>query len=240
MSYSDPSLRRPRWGLIALIALIHVAVIMGLIRAFAPHFAAQVTETVLSTFTVTVATKPSDPEPPPPKAPDKSGEAAEIGKKAVPKEEKAPKPKIAIAEKNVPPVSSKGSANTSGAGNAGAGTGASGQGSGPGSGNSGNGQGGGMAKKPSVRSGELNQARDFPIPEGGRQSRFGKSVTVYFTVTAEGEARNCSVAKSDVDAATTAQVCPLVIQKIRFNPAQRGDGTPIEARYGYRVDFKAQ
>jgi periplasmic protein TonB len=240
MSYSDPSFRRPRWGMIAVIALIHVAVILGLIRALAPNFVTQVSDTVLSTFSVTVATQPSEPEPPPPKAPDKSGEAAEIGKKAVPKEEKAPKPKIAVAEKNVPPVASTGSANSSGAGNAGGGTGAGGPGNGTGAGSAGNGQGGGMAKKPSVRSGELNQARDFPIPEGGRQTRFGKSVTVHFTVTAEGEARDCSVAKTEVDAATTAQVCPLVIRKIRFNPAQRGDGTPIEARYGYRVDFKAQ
>jgi periplasmic protein TonB len=228
---------RTRFGTIAFVALFHIVVVVGLIRAFAPNFVSQVTETVLSTFTVTVATKPREPEPA--KAPDKSGEAAEIGKKAVPKEAKAPKPKIVIAKANAPPVASTGAANTSGAANNGAGTGAGGQGNGTGSGNGGNGQGGGAAQKPSVRSGELNQARDFPVPEGGRQSRFGKSVIVHFTVTPEGAARDCSVAKSDVDAATTAQVCPLVLRKIRFNPALRGDGTPVEARYGYRVDFKA-
>ena len=79
-----------------------------------------------------------------------------------------------------------------------------------------------------------------PAPPGGREARFGKSVTVVFTVTPDGRARHCSVARSSVDAEATALVCPLVIRKIRFNPATRGDGTPIEARYGYRVDFRAR
>ena len=92
----------------------------------------------------------------------------------------------------------------------------------------------------SVRSGEINQSRDFPIPEGGRSTRFGKSVTVVFTVTVDGRARNCSVANSQVDAETTALVCPLVIERIRFNPATTAEGTPVEARYGYRVDFRAR
>jgi protein TonB len=78
------------------------------------------------------------------------------------------------------------------------------------------------------------------VPEGGRQARFGKRVIVLFTVTTDGRARDCSVAQSNVDAAATALVCPLVIRKIRFNPARRSDGTPVEARYGYRVDFTGQ
>jgi periplasmic protein TonB len=228
-----------RWGPFLIVALIHVVVIMGLIRAFSPKLVSDLTDSALATFSVSSPPKPPPPPPLPPQ-PDEAGEAAKVGKKAVPKEAKTPKPKLVIAAKSAPEAAASGSANTSGAGDSGSGTGAGGQGNGTGSGNAGNGQGGGAAKKPSVRSGELNQARDFPVPEGGRQTRFGKSVTVYFTVTAEGEARNCSVAKSEVDAATTAAVCPLVLRKIRFNPAQRADGTPMEARYGYRVDFKAQ
>jgi protein TonB len=91
-----------------------------------------------------------------------------------------------------------------------------------------------------VRSGELNEARDFPAPEGGRAARFGKSVTFHFTVTTDGRARDCSVASSQVDAATTARVCPLVMERIRFNPATTREGTPVEARCGYRVDFRAR
>jgi protein TonB len=29
-----------------------------------------------------------------------------------------------------------------------------------------------------------------------------------------------------------------VIEKIRFNPARNRAGDPVEARYGYRVDFR--
>ncbi len=230
---------RTRAGVVVVVVLLHVAAIFGLIRAFAPGFVSQVTDTVLATFTVTVVTTPPKPPPPPAREPEKQGEAAEIGKKAVPREAAAPKPKIAIAKQDAPPVPGKGAENDAGARDRGEGAGAGGQGSGAGSGNGGSGQGGGgIAARPSVRSGELNDAADFPAPEGGRQTRFGKSVTVFFTVTADGQARDCSVARSNVDAQATALVCPLVIRKIRFNPAKLADGTPVEARYGYRVDFK--
>ena len=140
----------------------------------------------------------------------------------------------------MPQASSTGAANTSGARDQGDGTGASGEGSGTGSGDGGGGIGGGLASGPSVRSGEVNSARDFPVPEGGRQTRFGKSVTVVFTVTLDGRARNCSVARTSVDPATTALACPLVIEKVRFNPARNRAGEPVEARYGYRIDFRAR
>ncbi len=227
-----------------LVVGFHLVVVLGLIQAFAPGFSAQVTEQVLSTFSVTVTTPTPSPKPSPPKVPDTPGAAAPAGKKAVPRAVAAPKPKVVIARRDAPPVAGRGNANSAGAANAGQGTGAGGQGNGAGSGAGGDGQGGGgqggMATRPSVRSGELNNASDFPAPPGGREARFGKSVTVVFTVTADGRARNCAVARSNVDADATALVCPLVIRKIRFNPAKRSDGTPIEARYGYKVDFKAR
>ena len=227
---------RTRYLVLALVALIHVVLVLGLIRAFAPDFAAQVTDTVLATFNVTVT--PPPPPPPPSPQPEKAGAAAEAGRKAVPREAKQQRPKLAIAKpRPAPPIAAHGPDNSSGARDSGSGTGASGQGNGTGSGDGGNGQGGGAVSKPSVRSGELNNASDFPVPEGGRQTRFGKRVIVVFTVTTDGRARDCSVAQSTVDAAATALVCPLVIRKIRFNPATRADGTPVEARYGYRVDF---
>jgi protein TonB len=63
-------------------------------------------------------------------------------------------------------------------------------------------------------------------------------VTVVFTVTPEGRARDCSVARTSADSATTALVCGKVIEKIRFNPAQTADGRAVASRYGYRVDFR--
>lgn len=228
---------RTRALVMALVALIHVLLVLGLIRAFAPDFASQVTDRVLATFNVTVTPPPPPPPQPAPRQ-EKAGAASEAGRKAVPREAVQPKPKLVVAKpRPAPPVAAKGADNSSGARDAGSGAGAGGQGNGMGSGGGGNGQDGGAVAKPSVRSGELNNASDFPVPEGGRQTRFGKRVTVYFTVTTEGRARDCSVAQSNVDAEATALVCPLVIRKIRFNPATRADGTPVEARYGYKVDF---
>lgn len=225
--------RRPRWGLIGLLVLGHLAVGALLVRLLAPDFTASVVEQATSGFTVTITAPPT---PPPADTPDE-GAAGDPGRKAAARNTAAPESPLA-SPSPLPRTPATGSENDSGAQANGDGTGAAGPGDGTGSGNGGQGSGGGSAAAPSVRSGELNQARDFPVPEGGRQARFGRSVTVQFTVTTEGRARNCSVLQSGVDAAATALVCPLVIAKIRFNPATRADGTLVEARYGYRVDFR--
>lgn len=234
-----------RWGVTIGVVALHVVVIAGLIRAFTPDLANQVINTVLSTFNVTPPPPPPSPPPPPPpptrQADKDSGKSGEAGKKAIAKENKALDPKVKLSQKPAPRASNTGTADTSGATQGGAGTGAGGRGDGTGAGGSGNGSGGGgIAQKPSVRSGTINDARDFPVPPGGRQTRFGKQVIVHFTVTTDGRARNCRVASSSVDADTTARVCPLVVQRIRFNPAKRADGTPVESPYGYKVEFKAQ
>jgi protein TonB len=232
---------RTRLGVTLFVIAFHIVVIAGLIRAFTPDFAASVVKTVLSTFNVTVITPPPSPPPPPPPSKDKdAGDKGDPGKKALAKANKAPEPKIPLSNEPAPKASNTGSADTSGAANAGNGTGAQGQGNGTGAGGTGNGSGGGIAAKPSVRSGQINDSRDFPVPPGGRQARFGKRVIVHFTVTTDGRAVGCRVASSTVDAETTARVCPLVMQKIRFNPARRADGTAVESAYGYKVDFTAR
>lgn len=224
--------KKPRWGTLTIVVLLHVIAFFGLLRIFAPDFTAEAIESAASLVTVTVRTVDSQED---------EGASAAEGAEAVPQEQAAPPPDIPIAPpKPLPPASSTGTEARSGASNTGEGSGGGGEGYGTGSGRGGTGQGGIAARGPSVRSGELNQARDFPVPEGGRQARFGKFVIVHFTVTTDGRARNCSVAQSQVDAETTAAVCPLVMEKIRFNPATTAEGTPAEARYGYRVDFRAR
>lgn len=225
--------RPTRWGLIIAIGLFHVLALYGLSRALAPEFTASVEETVVSAFTVTIT---APPDPPAQDAPDE-GAAGSAGKEAVPQPVTAPTARVENKPQPRPRASSTGTAPTSGAREAGDGTGARGEGEGTGSGNRGGGQGDGAAVKPSVRSGSLDPRRDFPVPDGGRETRFGTSVTVVFTVTRDGRARNCSVARTNSDAETTALVCQLVIDKIRFNPALDRGGEPVEARYGYRVDF---
>ncbi len=234
--------KRLNWKLIVVIVLLHIAGLYGLARLLVPEFTASVVEQATSILTVTVSTYEEEPpEVEPSMAPPQpdEGAAAEAGREAVAREVVAP-PQPLPRPSPAPRASSTGTANASGATDSGEGTGAGGAGDGTGSGRSGSGQGGAVAAGPTVRSGELNEARDFPVPDGGRAARFGKSVTVHFTVTTDGRARNCSVASSGVDAATTARVCPLVVERIRFNPATTREGAPVEARYGYRVDFRAR
>ncbi|MEM1053261.1 MAG: hypothetical protein AAGI28_14315 [Pseudomonadota bacterium] len=227
--------RVPRWPLLTAIVVFHLAALYGLSRLLAPEFTASVEREVASVLSVTVTT-PEEPETPP--EPD-AGNQGNPGEEAVPEPITAPSPtEIEKRPETRPRVSSTGTASQSGARETGDGTGNRGEGLGTGSGNQGVGQGNGIAVRPSVRSGELDPKRDFPVPEGGRSVRFGTSVTVVFTVTTEGGARDCSVVRTSADAATTALVCGLVIDKIRFNPARNANGDPVQSRYGYRVDFR--
>lgn len=233
--------RRPKPLLVVLIGLGHLVALYALARAFAPDVTASVEKSVLSTINVTITAPEETEEPPEAEPAPDEGAQGDPGREAVPDAVTAPKPKVVIKQdRPAPRASSTGSQSTAGARASGDGTGAAGSGDGTGSGRSGSGQGNGAVSKPSVKSGNLDTARDFPVPQGGRQTRFGKSVTVAFTVTADGLSKNCSVLRTSVDAATTGQVCRLVAEKIRFNPARNAAGEPVEARYGYRVDFSAR
>ncbi len=234
--------RKPRPVTLLLIVGLHILAAYGLARAFAPDFTQGVERDILTTFDITQP-PPSLPDiPPENEAVPDEGAQGDAGRKAVARPVTAPDIQIPLRkDKPAPKTASTGTQNSSGAKDRGDGTGAAGAGDGTGSGRAGSGAGGApvpvIAQKPSVKSGNLNTASDFPIPPGGRESRFGKSVTVAFTVGTDGRAKNCSVARSAVDAQTTALVCELVVRKIRFNPAISRSGSAMEARYGYRVDF---
>lgn len=239
--------RKPRWGLISAIVAGHVLVLIGLARALAPDFTAEVVEGATSLVTVTVSAPtptPTPPPPPPDAAPEPEGASGPEGERATPREVTAPEPPIKLPDRQpAPRASSTGDANRSGASERGDGTGAGGDGDGTGSGNGGDGSGGGgtqIATGPSVRSGRINTGRDFPVPDGGFQAIRGTSVTVAFTVGVDGRASNCSVTKPGPDPAINARVCPLVIERIRFNPARDTNGNPVAARYGWRQDFFAR
>lgn len=222
--------RGTRVGVIVLVALLHVAALLGLIRAFAPDFTAQVTRTVLSTFSVTVVTPPPAPEPS--KEPERAGAAAEAGKKAVAREVKADKPKVDIAKSPAPKAASTGTANASGARDAGAGTGAGGQGSGTGSGTGGTGTGGGLTRKVEKIAGEINSAKDYP--RDTRDLRKDDYVIIAITVSAEGKPTACRIHRPSKDAQANAITCTLALQRFRFKPATDAQGNPVASTYGWR------
>ncbi len=230
--------RRPRWWLIALILLGHVAVGALLMRLLAPDFTAGLVKEARSQITVIVTTR-EEPQNKPElvvnEKPDE-GAAAQAGRDAEARELAAPE-NLSPSPTPIPRTANTGNENAAGATDNGEGTGAAGEGFGTGSGRSGQGRGGVPVSGPSVKSGSIDSARDFPIPEGGRQVREGTSVTVVFTVGVDGRASNCSVRSAGPDPATNALVCPLVIERIRFNPAIDALGNPVPARYGWRQDF---
>ena len=227
---------RTRLGVMLLVALLHVAAVLGLIRAFAPDFTQQAVDRVLSTFTVTIT---APPPPPPPPAPESraAGAQGEAGKQALPSAAKAPVPRVPIAKNPAPKASSTGSAVTSGATNQGSGTGAGGSGEGTGSGGSGSGQGSGGASKAVHVSGQISNARDFPVPPGGREARIGKSVILALTIAPSGRATACRVYRASGFPDTDAVACKLAVERLRFKPATNAAGEPITSTFYWQQKF---
>lgn len=226
--------KRLRFGVVVLVLLMHVAVIFGLIRAFAPDLSAQVVRTVVTALTVTV-TSPA-PSPPPEAsakaAPEEEGAAAAAGKKARPKEVAAPEPKIAIAETQAPQVASTGNDVSSGARDQGEGSGAGGAGAGTGSGQSGSGQGGGGGTKAEKIAGDINSARDYP--KKSRDLRIGDHVIVALTVGTDGRVKHCRIYRPSRDPEADRITCKLASERFRFKPATDASGRPVESIYGWK------
>ncbi|AKH43860.1 protein TonB [Altererythrobacter atlanticus] len=228
---------RPRWGTLALVVLFHLVALAGLVRAFAPDLTSTAIEKATSFVSVTVRTRPP-PEPevtpsPDPEPQPEQGAAAEQAQEAIAREVVAPEAPIPRPS-SAPRASSTGNANLAGAGSEGAGTGAGGEGEGTGSGRAGSGQGGLPVTKPVKIAGDINDARDYPVPEGGRDERRGHEVIVYMTVGKDGRARDCRVVKPSPDPVADRITCELAEERFRFRPARDAEGNPVESTYGWR------
>ena len=225
--------RRPRWGLLVLIGLLHVAAFVGLARAFVPDFTRQAIETATSLVTVTI-TAPPEPEPPPPERPQPdAGKSGEEGKKAMPREVTAP-PAPPVRPSPVPRASSTGAANSSGAREEGAGTGAGGPGQGTGSGSNGSGAGGGARPLEKI-AGDISNARDYP--RAGREARRGHDVIVELTVGTDGRVSACRVTDPSPDPEADAITCRLATQRFVFRPRLNADGQPVVGIYRWRQQW---
>lgn len=226
--------RKLRPGVLALIVLLHVLALYGLTRAFAPQVTATIERSVVEAFTVTITAPPDDP----PEVPDE-GMAGDAGKEAVPQPVTAPTPKVTpTPDRQLPRASSTGDASTSGARDSGDGTGASGSGEGTGSGDEGSGQGSSMATGPVKIAGTINSARDYPVPEGGREIRFGRAVRIAILVGTDGRPKRCRVFRSSGLPDTDARTCELAMDRFRFEPARNARGQPVEAEFGWEQRFR--
>ena len=239
--------KRPRWGLLALIAGLHVLAIIGLARALAPDFTSSVIERASALVTIDIAPPPPPlPPPPPPEpvpepssAPDE-GAAGNPGREGIPRETVIPAPAIVLPTPTptpTPRAPSTGTAVSSGTRDAGLGTGAGGAGDGPGAGRGGSGRGGMPVTGPVKIAGDINNAADYPTPPGGRNVRLGHSVTVAVTVTTEGRARGCRIVSPSPDPVADRITCDLVEQRFRFRPALNAAGQAVEATYGWRQSW---
>lgn len=225
-----------RWSVVGLVILIHIIVIAGLIRAFTPHFAASVVDSVTRAFTVDVTPLPPEPSPTPSPSlapPNEEGHAGAPGKTARPRDVSAPPAKVIVKPTQAPPVVGKGEKNASGARSDGEGAGAAGASIGTGAGAGGSGQGGGGEASPTVKiEGDINSARDYP--RASRNLRIGASVIIDLTVGTDGRVKACRVSQPSPDPAADQITCDLATKRFRFRPALDAQGTPIQAIYRWR------
>ncbi len=225
--------QRPSLPLLAGIVVLHVLALYGLARGLAPDLTASVEKQVVSAFTVTVT---SPPPPPPENQPEPDeGAQGDPGKDAVPQPVTQPPPPRDLKQETPRPrASSTGTATRSGAAEAGDGTGAAGTGLGTGSGNSGGGRGGVAVTKPVHISGSIDNARDFPVPPGGREARRGTEVIVRVTVGVDGRARGCTIYRPSPDPEADRITCQLVETRLGFRPATDSAGNPVLAPFYWR------
>lgn len=229
--------RRPSWPLMIGIVLLHLAALYGLARALAPDMTRAVADEVVSAFTVTI-TAPPDPPPPDNRSEPDEGAQGDPGRKAVAQPVTRPSSKVALREDpQRPRAASTGTASESGAAEAGSGTGAAGSGLGTGSGNEGRGRGGVAVSKPVHISGSIDNARDFPVPEGGRAMRRGTQVIVRVIVSTDGRARDCSVYRPSPDPEADRITCQLVETRLGFRPAMDARGNPVPAPFHWRQQW---
>lgn len=226
--------RRSRIAVILAVALLHLAGIYALLRAFDIDV---VPDAVRSITSFDVALPDPVPDPPPPQPdPDPEGASAPPAPKAEPVPKAAPPPKLAVKpDPPLPVVSADGVETRSGASDAGAGSGGGGDGIGTGSGGSGSGMGGPIAQRAVKIAGDIVDARDYP--RSGRRDRIGTSVTVFFTVSADGVPRNCRVAKASGDPEADRITCQLIEQRFRYRPARDANGKAVPDTTGWRQSF---
>jgi len=231
--------RQTRAAVVLLVVLLHLALVVVLIRAFAPEFAATTIGSLTRTFDIPLEPPPPDPPLPSPtphlsSPPQKKGAAGSPGKRAEPRPIAAPQPAVRIATTEAPTIAGNGPDHASGGQDVGAGTGAAGASEGRGAGGSGSGSGGGggIAAKPVKIAGDINSARDYP--SASRELRLGSQVVVALRVGTDGQVKGCRVIQASPDAEADRITCRLATERFRFKPARDAKGNAVEAEYGWR------
>ena len=237
MAFSGASANNDRLRSATAVVLIHVVVGYAILKAFDIRPGELVKSSLSSLNVIDISIPPvvadEKPKQSAPEA-ERAASAANLKKTSAPRE--APKRIIETPQPKSLPVAQKagsGSENDAGAGDLlGPGTGVAGVGSGFGSGNSGDGTGGGgIASRAKLVSGRITNA-DYP--KSATAARQGGSVTMHFTVGADGRPSKCRVVKSSGNAEIDATTCRLIEQRFRYAPARNKAGYPISDVTGWQ------
>ena len=108
----------------------------------------------------------------------------------------------------------------------GSGSGSGGQGDGSGSGTGGDGDGDGGDVPPRLLNGRLKNS-DYPraAADAGAEG----TVSVRYTVAANGRAGNCRVTRSSGNDELDRTTCHLIVERFRFAPSRDANGNPVDA-----------
>lgn len=231
-SYRGTPDRQQRITAIAGVAAVHAilaAVILAGLNVRAIRHAVE-------TMTTIDVRQPPPPAPQPPKPAERPSRAkleeGAAGKKSVPAPIAAPKTILPPASPIVAaPVAGEGTRSSAGAASSGSGTGAGGRGSGAGGGGNGD-----TSRFTPARLTRNIGRRDYAAIAGGRMPV--GSADVALMIGADGSVTGCSLLRSSGDPAIDRKLCPILGQRLRFDPARNDRGQPIAYRANYHATWR--
>lgn len=222
---TDP---KARWK--AMIAAIAVTSVLGagILTGLNVEIVGKAIER-LETFDIRPEAPPPEPPPPPPEQAQQ-----EAGSPAAPRASPivAPQPEVQIPTDQsiaTAPEPGTGSASTAGQGGSGTGTGAGGSGTGAGAGG-----GAGTGGRPARLVSNLTNA-DYRSLAGDRVRR--GSAALALGVNSAGRVESCRVIRSSGDSIVDSGICPLVTQRLRFDPARDAQGRPVAYSVNYMANW---
>jgi protein TonB len=220
--------RNDRWKAVLAVVAVHLLLALVIIGGLNVRLVKDAVEH-LQTFDI------APPEPPPPvPPPSQPHDAAKMPEGAAAK--KAEPSPVVAPPTPLPVQSPLPAAKVAGTGN-GPNSGAAASGSGSGAGGSGSGAGGGDYSKFTPARLVRNLTRgDYRQLAAGRMAS-GQAM-VSLRVDSSGVPGSCRVTRSSGDSVVDADLCPLVVSRLRFRPALDDQGRPIPYQLQYVATWR--
>ena len=230
--YSGTATRPERAKAVTAVVAVHVLLALIILSGLNVRMISQAVER-LKTFDVREVPPPPVKPPPSARKPQRAKKpAGAAAPTAEPTPIVAPRPKLPLPSP-IPAakIAGTGSASSSGAGTSGTGTGAGGSGNGPG--------GGGYADFSRFTPARLvrNLSRgDYRLIAGGRMP--AGAAIVSLVIQASGLPTNCRILRSSGDPYVDSELCPLILERLRFRPALDDQGRPVPYQLQYVATWR--